>query len=143
MCMVRWYDGNDLTGSINLVALTKAIRRYGYSHSLDIEVETRENKVLVKPGSWIAKAVDNPVAVWFCYLTFLWIITWPLLFYYRRQYGHGGTLQSIWRMTISERGWCEENMDDILGQIPLAALDNHSAEENTEQSYPDDNTLFE
>lgn len=91
----------------------------------------------MKPGSWIAKAVDNPIMVWFCYLTFLWIITWPLLFYYRRRYGHD-TLQSIWRMNISKREWCEENMDDILGQIPLAALDSHS---ETEQCFPDDNTL--
>ncbi|KAI9499656.1 hypothetical protein BDB00DRAFT_795009 [Zychaea mexicana] len=99
--------------------LTAGIRAHGYSNDLQITVEKREAKVTVKPGSWIARVVDNVFVHWFCYITFLFILTWPLLLVWRKRIGHK-TLQSKWKMTVTEKQWCAQHMPEILGQIPPA-----------------------
>ncbi|KAI9275722.1 hypothetical protein BDA99DRAFT_496308 [Phascolomyces articulosus] len=99
--------------------LKSNIRSHGYSHKLDITIEKRETKVTVKPASLLSQIVDNVYIRLFFYFTLLFIFVWPVLLFWRKKIGHK-TLQSHWRMTVSEKEWCQHYLEEILGQIPPA-----------------------
>ncbi|KAI7847973.1 hypothetical protein BDC45DRAFT_575258 [Circinella umbellata] len=97
-------------------AFTAAIRNHGYYHSVEISFETKENKIVVKANTKMSRMVDNWFVRWFFILSCLWILSWPILWLCRKTFGHN-SLQSKWRMTISERDWYNEKVQEVLGQV--------------------------
>ncbi|KAI8137880.1 hypothetical protein BJV82DRAFT_633629 [Fennellomyces sp. T-0311] len=97
-------------------AFTAAIRSHGYHHSIEISFEMKEHKIIVKTGSRVSRMVDNWMVRWFFFLTCLWIISWPVLWFCRKKFGHN-SLQSKWGMMISERDWYNQKVQEVLGQV--------------------------
>lgn len=109
--IVDW-DFGELTR-----AFTSAIRTYaGYHHSIEISFELKEHKVLVKSNSRWARTVDHWAVRWFCYLTLLVAIAWPILWLYRKRFGHA-TLKSEWSMAVSERAFYQQHIASVLTQV--------------------------
>ncbi|KAI9275721.1 hypothetical protein BDA99DRAFT_496305 [Phascolomyces articulosus] len=97
-------------------AFTAAIRNHGYYHSVEITFETKENKIIVKANTKMSRMVDNWMVRWFFFLSCLWILSWPILWLCRKKFGHN-SLQSKWKMMISERDWYYEKVHEVLGQV--------------------------
>lgn len=97
-------------------AFTAAIRAHGYYHSVEISFEMKDYRITIKSGSDLSRLVDNKAVRFLFFITCLWILVWPVLWFYRKHYGHN-TLQSKWRMTISERDWYNLKVQEVLGQV--------------------------
>ncbi|CDS06023.1 hypothetical protein LRAMOSA08551 [Lichtheimia ramosa] len=97
-------------------AFTAAIRAHGYYHSVEISFEMKEYRITIKSGSDLSRLADNKAVRFLFFITCLWILVWPVLWFYRKHYGHN-TLQSKWRMTISERDWYNLKVQEVLGQV--------------------------
>ncbi|KAI9499655.1 hypothetical protein BDB00DRAFT_735220, partial [Zychaea mexicana] len=64
----------------------------------------------------VSRLADNWMVRWFFILTCLWILTWPILWLCRKKFGHN-SLQSKWKMAVSERDWYNEKVQEVLGQV--------------------------
>lgn len=97
-------------------AFTAAIRAHGYYHSVEISFEMKEYRITIKSGSDLSRLADNKAVRFLFFITCLWILAWPILWFYRKHYGHN-TLQSKWKMNISERDWYNLKVQEVLGQV--------------------------
>ncbi|KAI8333399.1 hypothetical protein BC941DRAFT_434606 [Chlamydoabsidia padenii] len=97
-------------------ALTSAIRAHGYHHSVEISYEINNHKITVKTDSAISKLSDHKAVRFLFFLTCLWIFAWPLLWLFKKKFGHS-TLKSEWLMKKTERQWYDDHVHEVLGQI--------------------------
>ncbi|KAG8626969.1 hypothetical protein KVT40_005914 [Elsinoe batatas] len=80
----RWVEGFDKVRVRQLVE--SAVRGTGYMGPVHVDFSERQNEVIVfSPGR--INALRTMVWVrWLFYLTFLWIVSWPVLFFLTKRY---------------------------------------------------------
>ncbi|KAF8459804.1 hypothetical protein BDZ91DRAFT_459314 [Kalaharituber pfeilii] len=66
--------------------ITNAVRDTGYRGSVYVSFPKTHHKVAIYPDTWLARTRQNPWVRWFFYLTFLWIISWPILYLATRKF---------------------------------------------------------
>ncbi|KAK4121924.1 hypothetical protein N657DRAFT_647425 [Parathielavia appendiculata] len=66
--------------------LEALVRGTNYRGTVDITFPVRDAYVLVYNDCKINRWRVTPWIVWMCYLTFLWLITWPLLFFQTKRF---------------------------------------------------------
>ncbi|RVD82581.1 uncharacterized protein DFL_007003 [Arthrobotrys flagrans] len=76
--------------------LHQLIQSTNYAGDIQITFPTTHNKVKIRPANKLTELRYNKAVRWFCYLTFLWIITWPILFFMTRNYN---VVRSVWPMS--------------------------------------------
>ncbi|EWC46550.1 hypothetical protein DRE_04273 [Drechslerella stenobrocha 248] len=76
--------------------LYQLIQSTNYGGDIQITFPTTHSKVKVRPANKLTQLRYNRAARWFCYLTFLWLITWPLLWFMTRKYN---VVRSVWPMS--------------------------------------------
>ncbi|KAI8087990.1 uncharacterized protein B0P05DRAFT_584700 [Gilbertella persicaria] len=106
---IHW-DFNNLTR-----ALTAAIRDSGYFEHINITYTLENNEIVVKTDEKISQLMDNKYIRFFFFITCLWIIAWPLVYYLKDKFGHS-TLKSAWKMSLSESEWYERHAQEIVQQ---------------------------
>ncbi|EPS37360.1 hypothetical protein H072_8967 [Dactylellina haptotyla CBS 200.50] len=76
--------------------LIQLIQSTNYAGDIQISFPTTHSKVKIRPPNKATELRYNKALRWFCYLTFLWIITWPILFFLTRKYN---VVRSVWPMS--------------------------------------------
>ncbi|KAK6543058.1 hypothetical protein TWF694_006984 [Orbilia ellipsospora] len=76
--------------------LIQLIQSTNYGGNIQITFPTTHNLVKIRPPNKLTELRYNKFIRWFCYLTFLWIITWPVLFFMTRRYN---VVRSVWPMS--------------------------------------------
>jgi hypothetical protein len=71
------------------------------------------DEIVVKTDHKISRWIDNKYIRFFFFITFLWIITWPIIWLSRKTFGHK-TLKSAWNMNISERDWYGLHIQEVI-----------------------------
>ena len=66
--------------------LTNAVRSTGYRGNVAIHYPKSHHKIAIYPDTRFARLRNNPWVRWFFYLTFLWIFTWPLLYFSTKKF---------------------------------------------------------
>ncbi|KAL0089209.1 hypothetical protein J3Q64DRAFT_1727548 [Phycomyces blakesleeanus] len=97
-------------------AFTAAIRAHGYTSTVEISYRMKSHKVIVKTSSWISRTSDNRVVQVLLFISCLWIIVWPIIWFCKKKFGHT-TLKSEWIMSVSERDWYQRHIHEVLGQV--------------------------
>ncbi|KAF3211849.1 hypothetical protein TWF191_010665 [Orbilia oligospora] len=76
--------------------LHQLIQSTNYAGDIQITFPTTHNKVKIRPANKLTELRYNKAVRWLCYLTFLWIITWPILFFMTKNYN---VVRSVWPMS--------------------------------------------
>ncbi|KAF3914933.1 hypothetical protein ABW20_dc0108649 [Dactylellina cionopaga] len=76
--------------------LIQLIQSTNYGGDIQISFPTTHNKVKIRPANKITELRYNKAVRWFCYLTFLWLITWPILWFTTKKYN---VVRSVWPMS--------------------------------------------
>ncbi|KAK6359747.1 hypothetical protein TWF696_000886 [Orbilia brochopaga] len=76
--------------------LTQLIQSTNYAGDIVISFPTTHNKVKIRPANKLTNLRYNRAVRWFCYLTFLWLITWPVLWFMTHKYN---VVRSVWPMS--------------------------------------------
>ncbi|CAO3590434.1 unnamed protein product [Absidia cylindrospora] len=97
-------------------AFTTAIRGHGYYHHVAISYELTDHIITIKTDSKLSKMADHWAVRLFFYITFLFIFTWPYLWFSRKKFGDA-TLKSEWKMNSTEREWYDQHIQQVLNQI--------------------------
>ncbi|KAI9032530.1 hypothetical protein CLU79DRAFT_679144, partial [Phycomyces nitens] len=71
---------------------------------------------LTKGISWISQTSDSKIIRGFLFITCLWIIVWPVVWFFKKKFGHT-TLKSEWIMNVAERDWYQRHIHEVLGQV--------------------------
>ncbi|RPA86558.1 hypothetical protein BJ508DRAFT_411234 [Ascobolus immersus RN42] len=79
-----------------------AVRSTGYIGDLDISFVWTRHKVIIQPDNRISRLRTTWYVRWFFYITFLFLITWPILFLTTKKYH---LIRSVWPTYKSE--WVE------------------------------------
>ncbi|CAO3628725.1 unnamed protein product [Mucor hiemalis] len=104
---INW-DFNGLTRG-----LTSAIRNNGFYENVEISFKTENDEITVKTDHYISRWIDNKYIRFFFFITFLWIISWPIIWLSRKRFGHK-TLKSAWNMNVSERDWYGLHIQEVV-----------------------------
>jgi hypothetical protein len=83
---------------------------------VDISYELNNHKITIKTDSPVSKMSDHKAIRFLFFITCLWIFAWPLLWLYKKKFGHS-TLKSEWLMKVTERQWYNDHVHEVLGQI--------------------------
>ncbi|OBZ91470.1 hypothetical protein A0J61_00437 [Choanephora cucurbitarum] len=103
---IEW-DFNNLTR-----ALTTAIRDSGFYDFINITYSLENHETVVKTDEKISKLADNKYIRFFFFITCLWILAWPIIYFCKEKFGHS-TLKSAWKMNVSEREWYGLHVGEI------------------------------
>ncbi|KAF8429814.1 hypothetical protein EV426DRAFT_639554 [Tirmania nivea] len=66
--------------------ITNQIRATNYRGSVSISFPKQKHKIAIYPDTQFARARNNPWVRWFFYLTFLWVVTWPILYFSTKKF---------------------------------------------------------
>ncbi|KAL2163342.1 hypothetical protein VTH06DRAFT_5399 [Thermothelomyces fergusii] len=66
--------------------LEALVRGTNYQGQLDITFPVGDDQIVVYNACRINRWRLTPWIVWFCYLTFLWLLTWPFLFFRTKRF---------------------------------------------------------
>ncbi|KAK4158713.1 hypothetical protein QBC43DRAFT_328466 [Cladorrhinum sp. PSN259] len=67
-------------------SLTDLVRNTNYRGSVQIQFPIKDEYVVIYNDCFVNRSRLNKWIVWFCYLTFLWLLTWPFLFFSTKQF---------------------------------------------------------
>lgn len=76
--------------------LSQLIQSTNYAGDIAISFPTTHNRVKIRPSNKLTELRYNRAVRWFCYLTFLWLITWPILWIMTHRYN---VVRSVWPMS--------------------------------------------
>lgn len=71
------------------------------------------HEIIVKTDHDLSRWIDNKYIRFFFFITCLWIITWPVIWLFKKSFGHK-TLKSSWNMNISERDWYAMHVQEVV-----------------------------
>ncbi|KAL7269176.1 hypothetical protein RUND412_008171 [Rhizina undulata] len=75
--------------------LTALIRSTNYRGQIHVSFPVQESRVEIYPDNRISRMRQSKAWRWFFYLTFLWIISWPILWFLTKRYS---VVHSVWKM---------------------------------------------
>ncbi|GAB7347492.1 hypothetical protein MBLNU459_g4399t1 [Dothideomycetes sp. NU459] len=67
-------------------AVKGMIRRTGYVGHVETKIVVEDGTLIVKSPHWVNRLRDDPVIWWFCVVSCLWIVTWPVLWLCTRRF---------------------------------------------------------
>ncbi|KAF3939355.1 hypothetical protein ABW19_dt0206339 [Dactylella cylindrospora] len=76
--------------------LSQLIQSTNYGGDIQITFPTTHNKIKIRPANKLTELRYNKVVRWFFYLTFLWLISWPILLFMTKKYN---VVRSLWPMS--------------------------------------------
>ncbi|KAI8969068.1 hypothetical protein BDF20DRAFT_805028, partial [Mycotypha africana] len=71
------------------------------------------HKIVVKSDAAVSRWIDNKVLRFLNFITCLWIITLPIVWFCKKRFGHSH-LKSSWCMNISERDWYGMHVQEVI-----------------------------
>jgi len=77
------------------------IRATNYSGHTHITFPTTNNLVVIRPSNRVTRLRYNKFMRWFFYLTFLWLFSWPTVWFLTAKYN---VVRSIWPLATEENG---------------------------------------
>ena len=111
-------------------SIERLVRSTHYHGHVDISFPIEEKNVDIMTDYWVNKARISWIR-WIFYLTFLWLITWPILFFTTKRWSvynvrwswfrshQDNEQQRAWKVyaSISEQEWVEKYKSLILGLV--------------------------
>ncbi|RPB20997.1 hypothetical protein L211DRAFT_753652, partial [Terfezia boudieri ATCC MYA-4762] len=66
--------------------ITNQIRATNYRGAISISFPKQKHKIAIYPDTPLARLRNNPWVRWFFYLSFLWMVSWPILYFSTRKF---------------------------------------------------------
>ena len=76
----------NLSQPLITALITNQIRATNYRGTISISFPKQKHKIAIYPDTQLARARNNPWVRWFFYLTFLWVVAWPILYFSTRKF---------------------------------------------------------